>query len=79
MKIAKETLKKVLGVFLIIIGVIALVTPLTPGSWLAIIGLELLGLRYIFQEKISHFYKTWIRKKDADQSGLQATEENKDS
>jgi hypothetical protein len=41
----KIIFKKVLGVILIIIGLAALVTPLTPGSWLALIGLELLGIR----------------------------------
>ena len=37
-------LKIILGVFCIIIGFVALVTPLTPGAWLLIVGLELLGL-----------------------------------
>lgn len=66
MHIAKETLKKILGVILVIIGVIALLTPLTPGSWLAFIGLELLGLRYLFQDKINRFFNT--RKKENDKN-----------
>ncbi len=32
------------GIIAIILGVIALLTPLTPGSWLIFIGLELLGI-----------------------------------
>jgi len=36
--------RKILGIILIIIGLIALFTPLIPGSWLALIGLELLGV-----------------------------------
>ncbi len=48
----RGVVKKVLGVILIILGIFALITPLTPGSWLAIVGLELLGLRVLFQEKI---------------------------
>lgn len=43
--------KKVLGIILIILGLAALVTPFTPGSWLAFIGLELLGIRIVAQEK----------------------------
>lgn len=34
-----------------ILGVLALLTPFTPGSWLALIGLELLGLRLLFERK----------------------------
>ncbi|MHC4131741.1 MAG: hypothetical protein ACYSSP_06525 [Planctomycetota bacterium] len=40
----KTIIKKIIGVILIIIGLFALLTPLTPGSWLALIGLEMLGL-----------------------------------
>jgi len=52
-------LKKVIGVILIIYGIIALLTPFTPGSWLAFIGLELLGVDLIFWEKI----KAWFRRR----------------
>lgn len=48
----KVIIKKVIGVILIIIGLFALVTPLTPGSWLALIGLELLGVRLVFINKL---------------------------
>jgi hypothetical protein len=44
----KTIIKKVLGVILIIIGIAALLTPLTPGSWLALIGMELVGIRLAF-------------------------------
>ena len=50
--------KKVVGVILILIGLTALLTPLTPGSWLAIIGLELLGVRILFFDK----FKFWEKK-----------------
>ena len=50
---------KALGVILIILGLAALVTPLTPGSWLAIAGLELLGIRLAAWEKV----KAWFVKK----------------
>ena len=41
-----------LGIVLMVLGVAALLTPFTPGSWLALIGLELLGLRLVFQRKL---------------------------
>ncbi len=41
-----------LGVVLMVLGVLALLTPFTPGSWLALIGLELLGLRLVFERKV---------------------------
>lgn len=50
--------KKAVGVILILIGFVAFITPLTPGSWLAIIGLELLGVRILFFDK----FKFWKRK-----------------
>jgi len=48
----RRALRIILGVVLIIIGVAALLTPLSPGSWLALIGLEILGLRILFQRKL---------------------------
>ena len=54
----RQKVKKTIGVILILIGLIALVTPLTPGSWLAIIGLELLGIRILFLDK----FRFWKKK-----------------
>jgi hypothetical protein len=48
----RRIVKKVVGVILVIVGFLALVTPLTPGSWLIPIGLELLGWRMILQDKL---------------------------
>ena len=61
MVIAKSFLKKILGVILVIVGVLALFTPLTPGSWLAIIGLELLGWKTVLGWKtaLSDKIKKW--------------------
>mgnify|MGYP001562675689 CR=1 FL=1 len=53
----KPKIKKVVGVILILIGLIALITPLTPGSWLVIIGLELLGIRILFFDKLKFWKK----------------------
>lgn len=43
----KEKYKKVLGVTFIIVGLLALITPFTPGSWLVFVGAELLGLHWL--------------------------------
>lgn len=53
--------KKIIGIFFVIIGFAALVTPFTPGSWLIFVGLELFGIRILFLDKI----KSWFRKQDS--------------
>ena len=50
-------IKKVVGVILILVGLAAFFTPLTPGSWIAIIGLELLGVRILFFDKLKFWKK----------------------
>jgi uncharacterized protein YqgC (DUF456 family) len=59
----RRALKIVLGVLLVLVGVLALLTPLTPGSWLALIGLELLGLRILLERKLIHFVPHKYRRK----------------
>lgn len=41
-----------MGGFLIFIGLTALVTPFTPGSWLALIGLEMIGVRHSLLDRL---------------------------
>ena len=53
----KPKIKKTIGIILILIGLAALLTPLTPGSWLLFIGLELLGLRVLLSDKLLKFFK----------------------
>jgi hypothetical protein len=48
--------RQVLGVFLILVGFSALVTPFTPGSWLIFVGLEMFGIRVFFGRSV----KEWI-------------------
>ena len=48
----KSAFKKVSGLVLMIIGFVALFTPFTPGSWFIFVGLELLGVRILFWDKI---------------------------
>ncbi|KKU68303.1 MAG: hypothetical protein UX89_C0005G0017 [Parcubacteria group bacterium GW2011_GWA2_47_16] len=51
-------LKKLAGVLLILVGLTALVTPFTPGSWLIFVGLEFLGIRFLVWDKLKErFWK----------------------
>jgi len=51
----RRTFRIILGIVLIILGVAAALTPFSPGSWLALIGLEILGLRILLQRKLLSF------------------------
>jgi uncharacterized protein YqgC (DUF456 family) len=48
----RPRLKKSLGVFLVLIGFIALIAPIIPGAPLVFIGLELMGIRFLFIDKL---------------------------
>ncbi len=48
----KTVTKRIVGVVLVVLGLAALLTPLSPGSWLILIGLEFLGLRILLEEKL---------------------------
>ncbi len=45
-------LKKVLGAVLLVYGIFALLTPFTPGAFLALLGAEYLGIRLLFWERL---------------------------
>ena len=53
----KPVLKKTLGVILIVLGLAALLTPFTPGSWLALIGLELVGFGFLLENRLGRVLK----------------------
>ena len=55
--VVKNILKKTVGVILIIYGLVALVTPFTPGSWLALIGLEMLGFGFLLENRVGRAIK----------------------
>jgi membrane protein implicated in regulation of membrane protease activity len=59
--VLKNILKKTIGVILIIIGLAALVTPFTPGSWLALIGLQLVGLGFLLENRLGRALKNRYR------------------
>lgn len=50
--LARPRLKKTVGWFLVSVGFVALVTPLTPGGILFFVGLELVGLRFVLLDKV---------------------------
>jgi len=45
---------------LVALGLIALFTPLTPGSWLVPIGLEMLGFHLLLWDK----FKLWLQNRN---------------
>ncbi len=59
----RKILRIILGIILMVLGVLALLTPFTPGSWLALIGLEILGLRLVFQRRILSIIPARYRQK----------------
>jgi Ca2+-transporting ATPase len=61
-RIVHPVVKKIIAVLLIWIGLIALLTPLTPGAWLIFVGLELLGFRITMWDNIKAWFKN-IRQK----------------
>jgi hypothetical protein len=71
----KKALRKVLGVLLIIVGLVMLVTPATPGSWLALVGLEMLGIRLLVQRKVLSLLPPRLRAKV--EAGLNRLMENR--
>lgn len=47
-----STGRKVIGILLIVLGLFALLTPLTPGAWLIFVGAGLLGVRLAFWHRL---------------------------
>jgi sulfite exporter TauE/SafE len=48
----RKVVRVIVGVVLILLGLAALLTPLSPGSWLILVGLEFLGLRILLENKL---------------------------
>lgn len=40
------------GILCLIVGLFALVTPFTPGAWLLLVGMELLGLSFLLPRPV---------------------------
>ncbi|MDO8623808.1 MAG: PGPGW domain-containing protein [bacterium] len=59
-----KLLRKIFGALLLVLGFLALLTPLTPGSWLIFVGAEILGIEMLSQERVKGYYqklKGWWR------------------
>lgn len=56
----KSLLKIVIGSVLVILGLLIHLIPLMPGSWIIFIGLEILGIRLLLQEKLKKIFKSFI-------------------
>ena len=54
----KPKVRKVAGVILVVIGLLSIITPLTPVGFLLVLGLEILGIRVLVGDKI----KSWFKK-----------------
>lgn len=50
--------RRAIGIGLVVFGLIALVIPFFPFAWVGFLGLELLGLRVLLQEKV----RSWRRR-----------------
>jgi hypothetical protein len=50
--VVRVAFKKVLGLLCLVLGLLALVTPMTPGAWLALVGMELLGLSFLLPKPL---------------------------
>lgn len=52
------------GGVLIVLGVLALLTPLTPGGWLVFVGAELLGIEMLSPHRIKKAYERLTGRKE---------------
>jgi hypothetical protein len=59
----KKPLRIGIGILLMVLGILAALTPCSPGSWLALIGLEVLGIRLLFQRKLMLLLPAKYRKR----------------
>ncbi len=66
---ARPKTKKAVGVVLVAVGFVALVTPFTPGAWLALIGLEFLGIRLLFLDR---FTPQFLKRQDDTSHGTES-------
>lgn len=48
----RPRLKKAVGIFLILFGFIGVIVPVMPGAIFVFIGLEFLGLRFLFIDRL---------------------------
>jgi hypothetical protein len=64
MRTFNPRLKMLIGLFFIALGLLALITPLTPGSWLVFIGLEFIGIRILAWRRLAQWLREWRGNRD---------------
>jgi uncharacterized membrane protein HdeD (DUF308 family) len=65
-------IKQIAGVVLIVVGVLAFFTPLTPGSWLVFVGAEMAGIGILSRSNVMKYYeklKRWLRGEKGEPDG----------
>ena len=55
--IENQKVRKTIGVILVVIGLLSIVTPFTPVGFLLVLGLEILGARFLVWDKIKNWFK----------------------
>lgn len=59
---AFRILKFTLGVLAIIVGISGIILPILPGWLLIFVGIELIGIKIVFIDRIKEYIKEKIRK-----------------
>ncbi len=54
--VTRPRLRKTTGWFLVAVGFIAIILPVIPGAPILFVGLEILGLRMIFQDSLKRMF-----------------------
>lgn len=54
--LTRPRLKRVLGWSFVVLGFVAVIAPIVPGAPLVFVGFELLGLRFLFTDKVKDFF-----------------------
>jgi hypothetical protein len=49
--------RKITGAVFIIVGFLSVITPFTPVGFLLLVGLEILGIRLLFWDKLKKWFK----------------------
>lgn len=55
--IRNTKIRKTVGVIFVIIGFLSIITPFTPVGFLLLVGLEILGIRFLFWDKLKNWFK----------------------
>ena len=55
----KPKLKKVLGIIFVLVGFVGIITPFTPWGILFFVGLEFLGIRFLFIDNRIYKYRCY--------------------